>query len=82
MAMSNAERVKRAQAKCDAITIRPRKDKGRLIRAAAEAAGQPLQRYIMQAVDERMERDKAVGQIDDGPGTALHGPPDDPGAGR
>lgn len=58
----------------DAITIRPDKHKGQLIRAAAEAAGQPLQRYIIQAVDERMERDRAAGQT-------QHAPPDDPGDG-
>lgn len=57
MALSNQERVKRAQSKCDAITIRPRKDTGQAIRAAAAEAGLPLQRYILQAIHERMERD-------------------------
>lgn len=57
MALSNAERVKRAQAKCDAITIRPRKETGQRIRAAAAASGLPLQRYILQAVEEKIERD-------------------------
>lgn len=59
MALSNQERVKRAQAKCDAITIRPRKDTGQAIRAAAAEAGLPLQRYILQAIQERMERERA-----------------------
>lgn len=56
MALSNAERVRRAQAKCDAIMIRPQKEVGQRIRAAAAAAGLPLQRYIIQAVEEKIER--------------------------
>lgn len=57
MELSKAERVKRAQSKCDAIMIRPKKETGQRIRAAAEEAGLPLQRYILQAVNEKMERD-------------------------
>lgn len=57
MPLSNAERVKRAQAKCDQITIRPKKEVGQQIRAAAAAAGLPLKRYIVQAVEEKIERD-------------------------
>lgn len=45
-------------AKCDAIMMRPRKEIGQEIRAAAAAAGQSLQGYILQAVRERMEREK------------------------
>lgn len=41
----------------DSITIRPSKDKGGAVRAAAAAAGQPVQVYIMQACMERMQRD-------------------------
>lgn len=41
----------------DSITIRPSKDDGAQIRAAAAAAGQPVQVYIMQACKERMQRD-------------------------
>lgn len=41
----------------DSITIRPSKDKGGAVRAAAAAAGQPVQVYIMQACLERMQRD-------------------------
>lgn len=41
----------------DSITIRPSKDKGGAVRAAAAAAGQPVQVYIMQACIERMQRD-------------------------
>lgn len=45
-------------AKCDTIQIRPLKEKGQEIRSAAAAAGQSLQAYILQAVTERMEREK------------------------
>lgn len=48
-------------AKCDAIMLRPRKEAGQEIRSAAAAAGQSLQGYILQAVRERMERDRADG---------------------
>lgn len=41
----------------DSITIRPSKDDGAQIRAAAAAAGQPVQVYIKQACFERMQRD-------------------------
>ena len=44
-------------AKCDFIAIKPRKEYGREIRDAADAAGQSLQGYILQAIRERMERD-------------------------
>ena len=45
--------------KCDRIVIQPPKDQGGEIRAAAVAAGQSLQGYILQAVRERMERERA-----------------------
>lgn len=41
----------------DSITIRPSKDDGGAVRAAAAAAGQPVQVYILQACQERMRRD-------------------------
>ena len=41
----------------DSITIRPSKDRGGEIRAAAAAAGQSVQAYILQACAERMARD-------------------------
>ena len=41
----------------DSITIRPSKLDGTAIRAAAAAAGQPVQVYIKQACFERMQRD-------------------------
>ena len=44
-------------AKCDPIQIRPLRPAGAAIRAAADAAGQSLQGYIMQAVQDRMTRE-------------------------
>lgn len=44
-------------ATCDYISIRPKKAVGAEIRAAATAAGQSLQGWILQACAERMERD-------------------------
>lgn len=41
-------------ATCDYISIRPKKEVGQAIRAAAAAAGQSLQGYILQAVEQRM----------------------------
>ena len=41
----------------DSITIRPSKEDGAAVRAAAEAAGQSVQGYIMQACSERMQRE-------------------------
>lgn len=48
---------KRHVEKLDNIMIRPYKDEGTRIRAAAEASGQSLQRYILDAVAAYMERD-------------------------
>lgn len=53
--------VKKAQSKCDAIMLRPPKEEGAAIRAAAVATGQSNQQYILQATRERMERDGADG---------------------
>lgn len=41
----------------DSITIRPSKEDGAAVRQAAEAAGQSVQGYIMQACFERMQRE-------------------------
>ena len=43
--------------KCDYINLRPLKEDGAEIRAAA-AAGKSLQGYILEAVREKMEREK------------------------
>ena len=56
----------RYNATCDYISIRPKKDTGQEIRTAAEQAGQSLQGYILQACQERMERDRAADLKRDG----------------
>ena len=55
--MSNKEAVKKYQEKRDSIMLRPSKEDGQIIRDAAKVAGQSVQAYIIQAVQERMERD-------------------------
>lgn len=51
-------------AKCDYISIRPVKPVGAAIRAAAEAAGQSIQGYVIQACTERMTREGQPLEID------------------
>lgn len=63
MALSAQERVKKYQVKCDAIMLRPQKERGAEIRSAAQAAGQSLQGFILQACRERMERDSAAAAV-------------------
>lgn len=46
--------------KQDNIMIRPNKEEGAAIRAAAAAAGRSVQGYVLQAVREKMERERAV----------------------
>jgi predicted DNA binding CopG/RHH family protein len=49
---------KRYHEKLDKISIQPHKERGAKIRQAAADAGMSLQGYILQAVEEKMERDK------------------------
>ena len=57
-AMSNAERVRKHQLeKLDDIRVRPVKGTKDRWRAAADQVGQSLQQYIIQAVEERMQRE-------------------------
>jgi uncharacterized protein (DUF1778 family) len=58
---------KKHHEKLDRLVVQPYKNQGIAIRAAAEAAGQPLQRYILEAVAERMRHE----------GTPLPEPNDD-----
>lgn len=44
--------VKRYQAKCDAITIRPLKAEGEQIRASANAEGISVTQFILKAIHE------------------------------
>lgn len=45
--------------KLDKIKLQPYKAEGEAIRQAAADAGQSLQGYILQAVRERMDRERA-----------------------
>ena len=47
--------------KCDIIYLKPIKERGAAIRAAAAASGQSLQGYILQAVEDRMAREAQGG---------------------
>lgn len=51
----------------DSITIRPERSKGAAIRAAAAAARQSLQGYILQAVRTRMEQEGQPLEIEQTP---------------
>lgn len=42
----------------DNIMIRPTKEHGARIRAAAVAAGQSVQAYVLQAIDARMDAEE------------------------
>ena len=54
-------------AKCDRISARPLKPVGNAIRAAAQAAGQSVQAYVLQACDERMTRERRPLELDKPP---------------
>lgn len=60
--MATSEAQKRASYKWnssrDNITIRPDKETGQQIRQAAADAGQSVQQYILQAVNDRMQKGK------------------------
>lgn len=58
---SNARHI----AKLDIIKIQPYKEEGAAIRAAAAAAGMSVQRYILEAVRDKMGRER-VGAVPDG----------------
>lgn len=49
----------------DNIMVRPSKETGAAIRAAAAAAGQSVQRYILDAVAARMAAEQAPHPRDD-----------------
>ena len=63
--MAVSEAHKRASNKWnkdrDNIMVRPSKEDGAAIRAAAAVAGQSVQAYVLQAVSERMEREQRPG---------------------
>lgn len=49
--------VAKYQAKRDAIMLRPSKEEGAAIRAAAEKAGKSVQKYVLEAVRKQMEQE-------------------------
>lgn len=63
MPFSQAKRAgnDRYNAKCDYISIRPLKERGAEIRAAAEASKMSLQGWILQACAEKIQRDSERG---------------------
>lgn len=63
MALSEAKRAadKRHIAKLDNIMIRPYLEEGATIRSAAAATGKSVQGYVLEAVREKMERERAGG---------------------
>ena len=54
--MSNKTVVKKYQEKCDAIMLRPKKETGAAIRAAAAADGQSVQAWILQQLAPALGR--------------------------
>ena len=84
--MAVSEAHKRASNKWnssrDNIMVRPSKEVGETIRTAAAAAGKSVQAYILQAVQEKMEREAAA----DGQGAGVmvfsEGAPDDKSSSR
>ena len=50
---------KRRSGQARIIMVRPTKEEGAAIRAAAASVGQSVQAYILQAIRERMEREQA-----------------------
>lgn len=70
MAVSARKRLNndKYNAKCTQINLKPLTPEANAIKAAAAAAGQSLQGYILQAVRERMEKDGQPLTLDDLPG--------------
>ena len=60
MPLTEAKRAsnRKSDMKYQQILLKPYKEDGQLIREFAAAAGQSVQGYILQAVRERMDRDK------------------------
>ena len=79
MALSEAKKAadKRHIAKLDVIKIQPYKEEGAAIRAAAAAAGKSVQGYVLEAVREKMERERAGAVPGDVPaGSSPHTMPE------
>ena len=60
MPLTEAKRAsnRKSDMKYQQILLKPYKEEGQLIREFAATAGQSVQGYILQAVRERMDREK------------------------
>ena len=60
MPLTEAKRAsnRKSDMKYQQILLKPYKEDGQLIREFASAAGQSVQGYILEAVQERMDREK------------------------
>lgn len=58
---SNIDAVKKYQQKCDAIMLRPKKEMGAAIRAAAAASGQSVQAWIFERLAPSLSRSEDAG---------------------
>lgn len=60
MALTEKKKLsdQRHHEKLDRISIQPYKEEGAAIRAAAAAAGESVQGYVLKAVRTRMEQEK------------------------
>ena len=69
MPLTEAKRAsnRKSDMKYQQILLKPYKDEGQLIREFAAAAGQSVQGYILQAVRERMDREKNQQKTDENP---------------
>ena len=69
MPLTEAKRAsnRKSDMKYQQILLKPYKEDGQLIREFASAAGQSVQGYILQAVRERMEREKNQQKTDENP---------------
>lgn len=63
MAISEAKKIsdKRHHEKLDQIILRPHREEGMEIRAAALASGKSVQSYVLEAIRERMELELSNG---------------------
>lgn len=69
MPLTEAKRAsnRKSDMKYQQILLKPYKEEGQLIREFASAAGQSVQGYILQAVRERMDREKNQQKIEENP---------------
>ena len=69
MPLTEAKRAsnRKSDMKYQQILLKPYKEDGQLIREFAAAAGQSVQGYILQAVRERMDREKNQQKTDENP---------------